>query len=115
MITESDLVTRKWLDNDFYGTTFNVQYEDEELELILGGGWNNYEGDHFGEIICTRFAPSLPLQRYYFNRLKKSDFNFFGKATFAITPNLTLYGDLQVRRIHYEVDGVEEDECSIHC
>ncbi|WP_029037326.1 TonB-dependent receptor [Salinimicrobium xinjiangense] len=108
-ITRSDLVTQKWLVNDFYGTTFNVQYDTDNLELILGGAWNNYEGDHFGEIIYTRFAPSLPLQRYYDNSSQKSDFNVYGKATVAVSEALSLYGDLQLRRIHYEVDGVEEE------
>lgn len=110
-ITESDLVTRKWLVNDFYGTTFNVQYEQDNFKLITGGAWNNYLGDHFGEIVYTRFAPSSsPLQRYYDNQSQKSDFNVFGKATIAVTENFSLYGDLQLRRIHYEVDGVEEEE-----
>ncbi|MEG9327756.1 TonB-dependent receptor [Salinimicrobium catena] len=110
-ITESDLVTRKWLVNDFYGTTFNVQYEEDNLKVIAGGAWNNYLGDHFGEIVYTRFArSSSPLQRYYDNQSQKSDFNVFGKATVAVSENFSLYGDLQLRRLHYEVDGVEEEE-----
>lgn len=110
-ITETDLVTRKWLVNDFYGTTFNVEYEQDNLNVIAGGGWNNYLGDHFGEIVYTRFAPSSsPLQRYYENHSQKSDFNVFGKATVSITEDFSLYGDLQLRRIHYEVDGYEEEE-----
>ena len=110
-ITTTDLVNRKWLDNDFYGATFNLEYEDEQKEVIVGGGWNNYEGDHFGDIIWAKFAPlDEPLQRYYFNQSQKSDFNVFGKATIAISEKLSLYGDLQLRRIHYEVDGVEEEE-----
>ena len=108
-ITESDLVTKKWLVNDFYGTTFNVQYQQEGLEVIAGGAWNNYEGDHFGEIIHARFAPTLPLQHYYDNQSQKSDFNVFSKATVEVSEKLSLYGDLQLRRIHYEVDGVEEE------
>ena len=104
-ITTTDLVNRKWLDNDFYGATFNVEFEDENKEIILGGGWNNYEGDHFGEIVWAKFAPlDEPLQPYYFNQSQKSDFNIFGKATVAISEKLSLYGDLQLRRIHYEVD-----------
>jgi len=108
-ITQSDLVTKKWLVNDFYGTTFNVQYENENLEVIAGGAWNNYEGDHFGEVIFTRFAPSLPLHRYYENDAEKSDFNLFGKVTYALRDNLALYGDLQLRKINYEVNGFEEE------
>ncbi|WP_423820030.1 TonB-dependent receptor [Salinimicrobium sp. TIG7-5_MAKvit] len=108
-IAQSDLVTKKWLVNDFYGTTFNVQYENENLEVIAGGAWNNYEGDHFGEVIFTRFAPSLPLHRYYENNAEKSDFNLFGKVTYALRDNLALYGDLQLRKINYEVNGFEEE------
>lgn len=109
-VTRSDLITRKWLDNHFYGATFNAMYEDEQLELIFGGGLNNYEGDHFGEIIWAKLAPlDEPFQRYYFNTAEKSDFNIFGKATVAVSEKLALYGDLQLRRIHYQVDGVEEE------
>ncbi len=80
-ITTTDLVNRKWLDNDFYGATFNVEYEDGQKEIIIGGGWNNYKGDHFGDIVWAKFAPlDEPLQRYYFNRSQKSDFNIFGKS-----------------------------------
>ncbi|MFD0977508.1 TonB-dependent receptor [Salinimicrobium gaetbulicola] len=109
-ISESDLVTRKWLDNDFYGTTFNVQFEEEKMKMIFGGAWNNYLGDHFGEVIYTRFAPTnSPLQRYYENNSQKSDLNFFGKATIAVSDDLSFYGDLQLRRVHYEVDGFVEE------
>lgn len=108
-VTESDLVTQKWLVNDFYGTTFNLEYENERLEIITGGAWNNYEGDHFGEVIFTRFAPSLPMHRYYDNQATKSDFSVFGKATYAVSNDLSLYGDLQLRKIIYEVNGFEEE------
>lgn len=111
MVSTSDLVTRKWLDNDFYGTTFSLSYEEETLEVIFGGGWNNYVGDHFGEIVYASFAPlTRPFQRYYENQAEKSDSNLFGKATLQLGDRLALYGDLQVRRIHYQVDGVQEEE-----
>ena len=109
-ITRSDLITKKWLDNDFYGATFNAKYENKQLELIFGGGANNYKGDHFGEVIWAKFAPlNEPFQRYYSNASQKSDLNIFGKATVAITENLALYADLQLRKVHYQVDGVEEE------
>lgn len=109
-ITSSDLVTKKWLDNHFYGTTFNVNYLDDRLDLDLGGGWNSYEGDHFGEIAYTRFAPSEPDQRYYENVGNKTDFNIYGKANVALSERLSLFGDLQLRTIHYTVDGTQEEE-----
>lgn len=109
-ISSSDLVTRKWLDNHFYGTTFNLNYTDTQLKLDFGGGWNSYEGDHFGEVIYTRFAPSEPNQRYYENVGNKTDFNIYGKANVALSEKLSLFGDLQLRTIHYTVDGTLEEE-----
>lgn len=109
-ISSSDLVTRKWLDNHFYGTTFNLNYTDNQLKLDFGGGWNSYEGDHFGEVIYTRFAPSEPNQRYYENVGNKTDFNIYGKANVALSEKLSLFGDLQLRTIHYTVDGTLEEE-----
>ncbi|MEQ9583199.1 MAG: TonB-dependent receptor plug domain-containing protein, partial [Arenibacter sp.] len=50
-VDNTDLIRRRWLVNDFYGTTFSATYDKERLNLILGGGWNKYEGSHFGEII----------------------------------------------------------------
>lgn len=108
-VTTSDLVTKKWLDNDFYGTTFNVNYQNEQFDVMLGGGWNKYIGDHFGEIEYAKFAPlSEPDQRYYDNTAYKTDFNIFGKANVALSEKLSLFGDLQLRTIGYETEGVQE-------
>lgn len=109
-VTTSDLVTRKWLDNDFFGTTFDINYENEQLDLIFGGGLNRYIGDHFGEIIYARFAPlEEPNQLYYENTGYKTDANIFAKATVAVSDKFALFGDLQLRNIHYETDGFQEE------
>ena len=61
-----DYIRQKWLDNDFYGTTFSVNYKKEAIDLIVGGGWNQYRGDHFGEIVWAQYAASIsPSFRYY--------------------------------------------------
>jgi len=101
-VTTSDLVNRSWLDNHFYGVTFNGTYQDDRMEFILGGGINKYEGDHFGEVIYTRFAQNNdPYEDYYFNVAEKTDFNIYGKATVSIFENLKAFGDLQLRAINY--------------
>ncbi|HEY0092190.1 MAG TPA: TonB-dependent receptor plug domain-containing protein, partial [Flavobacterium sp.] len=51
IISTSDLVRRKWLDNDFYGMTFSANYQSTKLDATIGGGANNYEGQHFGEVV----------------------------------------------------------------
>ncbi|MGM0932023.1 MAG: TonB-dependent receptor [Bacteroidota bacterium] len=109
-ITNSDLVGTKWLDNHFYGTTFGLNYQESELDLVLGGGWNKYIGDHFGEVIYTKFARNKrPNEPYYENTATKTDFNIYGKANFAVTEKLAAYADIQLRTITYETEGILSD------
>lgn len=109
LIESSDLVTRKWLDNIFYGATFSVDYQDEKWDVVFGGGLNHYEGDHFGDIVYTRFAPlRRPQMRYYENKADKKEYNFYGKATLALSPQFSLFGDLQLRGTSYETQGFQE-------
>ncbi|SFN26432.1 TonB-dependent receptor [Salegentibacter flavus] len=109
-ITNSDLVGTKWLDNHFYGTTFGLNYQESNLDLVLGGGWNKYIGDHFGEVIYTKFARNKRLNEpYYENTATKTDFNIYGKANFAVTDKLAAYADLQLRTVTYETEGILSD------
>ena len=109
-ITNSDLVGTKWLDNHFYGTTFGLNYQESDWDIVLGGGWNKYIGDHFGEVIYTKFARNnRPYEPYYENTATKTDFNIYGKANFAITEKLAAYADLQLRAVTYETEGILSD------
>lgn len=113
-VTSTDLIRRRWLDNDFYGTTFSLNYLQNELEMTLGGAWNKYEGDHFGEIIWTQFASNSNIRdRYYDNVGYKTDFNTYLKANYQVTSSLNLFADLQVRKIDYETVGIDSDRRSI--
>ncbi|KOS06643.1 TonB-dependent receptor [Flavobacterium akiainvivens] len=109
-ITEEDLITRKWLDNDFYGTTFSANYKNEGLNVIVGGAWNKYEGAHFGEVIWARYSANLqPDDHYYDDDAVKTDFNVYAKANYNITNALGIYADLQYRTVNYTADGVLAD------
>jgi iron complex outermembrane receptor protein len=47
-------------------TTFSANYKDAKLDFIFGGGWNKYEGSHFGKVIWARFASQSELgDKYY--------------------------------------------------
>lgn len=109
LITEEDLITQKWLDNDFYGTTFSANYKDEAWDIIFGGAWNKYEGAHFGNIIWARYSGDFERDdRYYDNNADKTDFNVFAKANYRISENISLFGDMQYRRVRYQADNVLE-------
>ncbi|MFY0697407.1 MAG: TonB-dependent receptor [Balneola sp.] len=107
--TESDLIRRRWLDNDFYGMVFSTKYtHSASLNLTFGGGLNKYDGDHFGEVIWARFAGNSEFEdRYYDNNAIKTDANVYGKAQYFFNENLSSYLDLQVRTISYEFDGID--------
>ena len=109
-INTTDLIRRRWLDNDFYGTTFSANYTDDALEFIFGGAWNLYDGDHFGEVIWARYASNSEIRdRYYENNGRKTDFNLFAKATYKLNERWILFGDLQYRTVDYSAQGPNSD------
>ena len=107
-INTTDLIRQKWLDNDFYGTTFSANYTTEKLDVIFGGGYNKYEGDHFGKVIWARYASQSELgDHYYDDFATKTDGNIFAKANYQITEKISLFGDLQLRNVHYKANSYE--------
>lgn len=110
-VSRSDLVRRRWLDNHFYGTVFSTRFESaNEWNLTFGGGYNEYDGDHFGEVIWARFAGDSDLgDRYYDNNGFKTDFNIYGKLNYYLSTSLNTYLDLQYRSVSYQFVGLRID------
>ena len=108
-ITSTDLIRRRWLDNDFYGFTWSVNYDILSWNVIAGGGWNRYNGDHFGEILWTGAGAAAHEYRYYFNNADKRDLNAYLKANYQFTERLNGFADLQYRKIGYSVSGTENE------
>ncbi|MCF6214012.1 MAG: TonB-dependent receptor [Flavobacteriaceae bacterium] len=110
-ISNTDLVRRKWLDNDFYGSTFSLKYNNlEKVKLIFGGAWNSYKGNHFGRVISGEFIDRTNLYKnYYFNVGDKTDFNIYSKINYQLNDKLSLYGDVQFRTLSYTIKGVDSD------
>jgi iron complex outermembrane receptor protein len=108
----TDLVRRRWLDNDFYGGVFSLNYANNSnrYRATLGGGWNEYLGGHFGEIIWSTNLPTIePGERYYENDAVKRDFNAYLKQVFTIGQSLQAYVDLQYRRVDYQFEGPDQN------
>ncbi len=102
------MIRQKWLDNDFYGATFSANYKSETVEAIFGGGYNKYEGDHFGKVIWARFASKSEVgDHYYDDAATKTDGNIFAKINYQISTKFSLFGDLQLRNVHYKVNSLE--------
>ena len=106
-VSSTNLVRRRWLDNDFVGTTFSLNYNNhKKLSAIVGGAYNKYVGTHFGEIIWSEFASNGNLNhRYYNDSADKTDFNVFVKANYLITQKLNVFADVQYRTVNYSFLG----------
>ena len=107
----TDLIRRRWLDNDFYVINATVNYSESDIDLVFGGSYSNYDGDHFGEVIWARqFASESSIRdQYYFGNGKKTDFSAFAKATYTLNSKIDVYGDLQLRNVGYKTSGLTSD------
>lgn len=109
-VKKSDLIRRKWLDNDFYGVTFSGTFKQETSEFTFGGGYNEYDGNHFGRVIWARNAGNSEMDhKWYRGTGLKKDFNLFAKYNYELAENLNLFADFQYRKIDYLIDGLDDD------
>jgi iron complex outermembrane receptor protein len=101
-IKATDLTRRLWLNNQFYGTTFNFNYvPNNKLHIALGGAYNQYHNDHYDDIEWTQQTTNItPNYQYADNKAFKTDFNIYGKADYKVG-NVTLWADMQYRHIYY--------------
>jgi len=109
-LANTDLVRRLWLSNYFYGATYNLTYKpNNDLDLILGGAYNEYKGDHYNNIEWTQQSTTIPPDyEYSRNHAKKTDFNIFSRTEYRLG-KLLLYGDVQYRHISYSFLGFDQD------
>ena len=109
-IKKSDLIRRKWLGNDFYGTTFSINQKKGTSEFNLGGGYNVYDGDHFGKVIWAQNAGNSQINHeWYRGTGLKKDLNLYAKYNYELVENLNLFADFQFRMINYKSDGTDDD------
>ena len=109
-ISSTNLIRRRWLDNHFYGAVMSAEYKTDKLSLVLGGGANQYIGDHYGEVIWSEYASNGELgHRYYENDATKNDFNVYAKLNYYINDKLSVLGDLQGRMVSYTFIGFDNE------
>jgi iron complex outermembrane receptor protein len=105
----SDFVRQLWLDNDFYGTIFSFQYKDNRTEATLGGGYNRYTGNHFGDLIWASNGLPFPGHRWYDLDAFKTDVNIYLKEQTRFAEHWYYFYDLQYRRVKYDIDGFRDN------
>jgi iron complex outermembrane recepter protein len=106
LIKKSDMINQLWLDNDFYGSIFSFQYEKKKTQVIVGGGYNRYEGEHFGKIIWVKLQAAVPPNYEWYNTpARKYDFSVYTKWTQNFGKYFQTFVDAQIRNIDYNING----------
>jgi len=108
-LTTTDLTRQRWLDNQFYGQIISGQYKTEKDQLIVGGGWNRYEGNHYGTVLWSQNGGIANNYQYYFNQALKTDENIYAKWEHQQTKHLLLYADLQYKHVMHKMGGFDSD------
>jgi iron complex outermembrane receptor protein len=84
------------------------------VNAILGGAYNDYDGDHFGELIWMEHANGTQSgDLYYLNNGRKKDFNTYLKVDFSVNERLSVFGDIQYRNVNYFTSGIDADRRNI--
>lgn len=109
-INSTDLIRRKWLNNDFGGLTFSLNHDFKNIDLVLGGSYNKYSGQHYGNIIWAQFSSNGAFNhQYYWNKAEKYDHNLYLKSNYQFSTKTNMYADLQRRKIDYTFEGKDEN------
>ena len=107
--TKGDLINKKVMDNDFYGFIASLNYDNKKgLTANLGGGWNDYNGDHIGHVLWAKDRPYDPDARYYFYNARKIDGNVYGKVNYEFIKGLSAFADLQYRHTSIRMNGTHD-------
>ena len=105
-ISSTDLIRRKWLNNDFGGITYAINHKRNKLNFTLGGAYSKYSGQHYGNIIWAEYASNGNFEHeYYRNIATKFDNNIFVKSDYQASEKTSVFIDMQLRNIDYEFNG----------
>ena len=103
-----NLIRRRWLDNTLLGAIANVTHRKNRFETVVGGGYSDYRGRHFGEAIATEYTGYEDLNAiYYDNDAVKTDGNIYIRQSYNYN-NLIPYIDLQYRFVNYQFEGLDD-------
>ena len=107
-IQTTDLIQQLWLNNWFYGGIASLQYHSGKDQVIFGGGWDRYDGEHYG--IVTWAQTGFPDDyQYYYDVAHKTDWNVYAKWAHRFSTSWSSFVDIQNRTIEYYINGFDDN------
>lgn len=107
-IRNTDLIRQLWLDNYFYGTVFSLNGHHSKLNWTWGGGYNRYDGKHYGRIPWAEYPVDINYEWYHLKAFK-SDVNTYLKGEYTLLDQLQVFADIQYRHVKYNIDGFRKN------
>ena len=108
VISQTDLIRQLWLDNNFYGGIFSLQEQNKSTQFTFGGGWDKYDGKHYG--LVTWAAVGFPKDyKYYTLTANKQDFTIYSKLQQQLSKHWQGFADIQAKTIKYDINGFKDN------
>jgi iron complex outermembrane recepter protein len=112
-VTNSDFIRQLWLDNDFYGNVFSLQYKKNRTQLTAGGAVTEYKGGHFGKLIWASNSLPTPEHKWYDLNAAKTDINTYAKWQQKIAKHWNSFLDVQFRNVQYSINGFRDNPTQV--
>jgi iron complex outermembrane recepter protein len=109
IVTKSDFIRQLWLDNNFYGNIFSLQYKKNKTQLTAGGAVTKYEGNHFGKLIWASKGLPDPEHKWYDLDAAKTDINTYVKWQQKVSGHWSTFLDAQFRNVNYSINGFRDN------
>ena len=123
-VNYSDFVRKKGLSQDAGGAVWNISYDKDAWSLIGGASMQLFGANHFGYLtyisekkVTDHYSFLDGLNdtdldhgeyKYYDSDATKNDYSTFVKISRKVGRHLTVFADLQYRRVDYKTDGVND-------
>lgn len=113
-VKRTDWVRKKGLKQDTYGIVWNLNYKDNDWDVIGGLSVQQFDGNHFGYITylsndkLRNLLMSDGDYRYYDSDANKFDGSAFIKALYRLSDSWDAFADMQYRRVNYTTDGYND-------
>ncbi len=105
----TDLIRQLWLNNEYFGNTFSLQYKGQKSHATFGGAITQYDGQHYGIVTWAMNGMPAPDHRWYDLDALKTDYNFYLKDLTDLNAYWSVFGDLQFRHVRYNIGGFRDN------
>ncbi len=97
-----DVITQKWLTNNFYGGNANFDLYFDNTKISTGVTFSQYKNKHNGDLI----QPTLTLMPYYFNKTVITQQAIYTKIEYTLQ-QITMLAEAQLRSVAYSFKGTK--------